>query len=124
MVKIVKHNDLNVYKLSFEGGMVIYETIKSFPKEEMYSLTDQIRRSSRSVSGNLAEAWLKRRYEKAFIAKLNDAEGEAAETQTWLEYALACKYIKEDVFISLNEKYNQIIGMIVTMINNPKNWTL
>ncbi len=73
--------------------MGIYHTSKLFPKEETYSLTDQIRRSSRSVSGNLAEAWRKRRYEKAFIAKLSDAEGEAAETQTWLEYAHACEYI-------------------------------
>lgn len=124
MARIVKHSDLNVYKLSFEGGMAVYELTKSFPKEEMYSLTDQIRRSSRLVSGNLAEAWRKRRYEKAFISKLNDAEGEAAETQTWLEYALACNYISENVFSSLNEKYNQIIGMIVAMINNPKSWIL
>lgn len=124
MVRIVRHNDLNVYKLSFESGMAIYELTKIFPKEEMYSLTDQIRRSSRSVSGNLAEAWRKRRYEKAFISKLNDAEGEAAETQVWLEYALACNYISETNFTSLNEKYEQIIGMIVTMINNPKNWTI
>lgn len=124
MARIVKHNDLNVYKLSFEGGMAIYELTKTFPREEMYSLTDQIRRSSRSVSGNISEARRKRRYEKAFISKLSDAEGEAGETQTWLEYALACNYISEDVFSSLNAKYDQIIGMIVTMINNPKNWTL
>lgn len=104
--------------------MAIYELTKKFPEEEMYSLSDQIRRSSRSVSGNLAEAWRKRRYEKAFISKLNDAEGEAAETQTWLEYALACNYISENIFTSLNDTYNQIIGMIVTMTNNPKNWTI
>ena len=78
MGNINTHKDLRVYLLSFEAGMEIYHLTKSFPKEETYSLTDQIRRSSRSVSGNLAEAWRKRRYEKAFISKLNECEGEAA----------------------------------------------
>lgn len=82
MGSIKTHKDLKVYQLSFEAGMLIFDVTKSFPKEERFSLTDQIRRSSRSVSGNLAEAWRKRRYEKAFIAKLSDVEGEAAETQT------------------------------------------
>lgn len=124
MAKIIKHNDLDVYRISFETGMEVYHTSKLFPKEETYSLTDQIRRSSRSVSGNLAEAWRKRRYEKAFIAKLSDAEGEAAETQTWLEYALACEYIDKETFLKLNDRYDHIIGIIVNMINNPGKWTL
>jgi len=95
MEKIKSHRDLRVYKLSFESGMEIYKLTKNFPKDETYSLTDQIRRSSRSVSGNIAEAWRKRRYDKAFVSKLNDSEGEAAETQVWLEYALSCEYISK-----------------------------
>ena len=124
MVKINTHKDLRVYQLSFEAGMEIFNLSKSFPKEETYSLTDQIRRSSRSVSGNLAEAWRKRRYEKAFVAKLSDSEGEAAETQVWLDYALACKYINEKDHTENFEKYNSILGMLVTMIINPDKWTL
>lgn len=113
-----------MFQLSFEAGMEIYNLSKSFPKEETYSLTDQIRRSSRSVSGNLAEAWRKRRYEKAFIAKLSDCEGEAAETQVWLEYALACNYITKETFTILNQKYDYILGMLVNMAINPQKWTL
>lgn len=124
MARIIKHTDLRVFQLSFEVGMNVFEISKIFPKEEMYSLTDQIRRSSRSVSGNLAEVWRKRRYEKAFVAKLSDAEGEAAETQTWLKYAVACGYIEHKTFEQLNEKYDHIIGMIVNMINNPEKWKL
>jgi len=96
---------------------------KSFPKEETYSLTDQIRRSSRSVSGNLAEAFRKRRYIKAFVAKLSDAEGEAAETQVWLDYAHACEYISSDDHKILDDKYDHIISMIVNMSNKPENWS-
>ena len=84
-VKITRHQNLDVYKRSFQAAMQIFEVSKQFPKEETYSLTDQIRRSSRSVCANLAEAWRKRRYEAAFVNKLNDSEGESAETQTWLE---------------------------------------
>jgi four helix bundle protein len=88
MDKIKTHRDLNVFKLSFEAGMEVFEITKEFPKDEMYSLTDQIRRSSRSVSGNIAEAFRKRKYPKSFVAKLSDSEGEAAETQVWLDYAI------------------------------------
>ncbi|MGC9152036.1 MAG: four helix bundle protein [Microbacter sp.] len=95
-----------------------------FSSEEKYALTDQIRRSSRSVSGNLAEAWRKRRYEKAFIAKLNDCEGEAAETQVWLEYALACECIDKGTFENLYKKYDDMLGMLVNMSINPSKWTL
>lgn len=122
MGDIKTHQNLRVFQLSFEAGMMIFKMTKLFPKEEMYSLTDQIRRSSRSVSGNLAEAWRKRRYEKAFVAKLSDCEGEAAETQVWLAYALACNYIKNEEYESLYEKYNNILGMLVTMINQPEKW--
>jgi four helix bundle protein len=124
MEKIKSHRDLRVYKLSFETGMEIYKLTKNFPKDETYSLTDQIRRSSRSVSGNIAEAWRKRRYDKAFISKLNDSEGEAAETQVWLEYALSCEYISKDSFEKLNENYEYILGMLVNMSRNPEKWNL
>ncbi|MGB8376349.1 MAG: four helix bundle protein [Salegentibacter sp.] len=124
MERIRTHKDLRVYQLSFGAGMEIFVLSKCFPKEETFSLTDQIRRSSRSVSGNLAEAWRKRRYEKAFVAKLSDAEGEAAETQVWLDYGLACRYIDEKEHDELFRKYNSILGMIVTMIINPEKWTL
>ncbi len=121
--KIKTHKDLKVFQLSFEAAMEIFHISKSFPKEETYSLTDQIRRSSRSVSGNLAEAFRKRKYPKAFIAKLSDCEGEAAETQVWLDYALACNYITEDTHAALFDKYDHIIAMIVTMASKPQNWT-
>jgi len=124
MKKIISHKDLKVYQLSFEAAMQIFETSKSFPPEEKYSLTDQIRRSSRSVSGNIAEAWRKRRYEKSFVAKLSDSEGEAAETQVLLDYAFACKYINEDLFNEIYPKYDYILAMLVKMILNPQQWTL
>ena len=94
--KIRTHRDLKVYARAFDVAMKIFKASKAFPKEEVYSLTDQIRRSSRSVCANLAEAWRKRRYEAAFIAKLTDAEAEAAETQVWLEFAVKCAYIDRD----------------------------
>lgn len=124
MAKIVCHTELRVYKLSFELGMEIYELSKTFPREEMYSLTDQIRRSSRSVSGNIAEAWRKRSYPKSFVAKLSDSDGEAAETQVWLEYALGCNYIGQELFNELNKKYNHLLGMLVTMMIHPEKWSL
>jgi four helix bundle protein len=124
-MKIIKsHKELEVYQLSFSTGMEIFEMTKSFPKEETYSLTDQIRRSSRSVSGNLAEAFRKRRYPKHFISKLSDSEGEAAETQVWLDYAYACNYISKDVHLDLTDKYDHLIAMIINMIRKPENWSL
>ncbi|GEN75068.1 four helix bundle protein [Chryseobacterium hagamense] len=122
MSTIKFHQDLKVYQHSFDAAMEIYELSKTFPKEEIYSLTDQLRRSSRSVSANISEAWGKRKYERSFIAKLTDSEGEARETQTWLQFALACKYINEEQFRILNKQYNQIIGMLVNMMVQSKNW--
>ena len=107
--------ELNVYCLAFETAMEIFELSKSFPPEEKFSLTDQIRKSSRSVCTNLAEAWRKRRYKAMFINKLTDSEQEAAETQTWLEFALACKYINQVTFKALDEKYEHIFAQIITM---------
>lgn len=123
MERIRTHRELRVYQLSFEAGMEIFRISKTFPKEEMYSLTDQIRRSSRSVSGNLAEAFRKRRYPKSFISKLSDAESEAAETQVWLDYALECEYLDSEAHAALNDKYDHIISMIVNMCNKPENWS-
>jgi four helix bundle protein len=117
------HKDLMVYQKSFSVAMEIYLISKNFPIEERYSLTDQIRRSSRSVSANITEAWRKRRYEKSFISKLNDADGEAAETQNWLDFAFACGYISEEIFLDLYKKYDDILGMIVSMTINSKKWT-
>ena len=104
-MKIRTHNDLEVYKLAFEAAMEIFEISKKFPVEEKYSLTDQIRRSSRSVSANLAEAFRKRKYPKAFVSKLTDSEGEAAETQVWLDFAMRCQYIDNPAHKILFENY-------------------
>jgi len=122
MSTIRSHKDLNVYQASFGAAVEIFNASVSFPKEEKYSLTDQIRRSSRSVSANLAEAFRKRRYEKAFVAKLTDAEGEAAETQVWLDFSLAHQYTTPEVHDQLFEKYEIIINQILKMIISPGNW--
>lgn len=124
LTKITSHKELRVYQLSFEIGMEIFHITKTFPKEERYSLTDQIRRSSRSVSGNLAEAWRKRRYEKAFVAKLSDVEAEAAETQVWLDYAFECKYLTKEDHERIIDNYEHIIAMVVKMIINSNKWTI
>lgn len=121
--KLVKtHFDLEIYQLSFDSAMEIFEFSKRFPAEERYSLTDQIRRSSRSVCANIAKAWRKRRYEAAFISKLNDAEAEAAETQTWLQFALKCGYIARDQARELYKKHETVLGKTVRIIHNPKPW--
>lgn len=104
--------------------MDVFELSKSFPVEERYSLIDQMRRSSRSVSGNLAEAWRKRRYSKAFISKLSDSEAEAAETQVWLDYSLECGYITTEKHKELYETYDFILGIFVKMIIKPEDWTI
>jgi len=118
------HQELNVYQMAFKTSMEIFKITKSFPKEEIYSLTSQIRRSSRSVSANIAEAFRKRRYEKAFIAKLSDSEAEAAETQVWLEYSFECEYISKESRTKLFNDYENIIGKIVNMINHPEKWSI
>jgi four helix bundle protein len=122
-MKIRSHRELDVYKMAFEAAMKIFELSKSFPKEETYSLTDQIRRSSRSVCSNLAEAFRKRKYPKSFISKLTDSESEAAETQTWLDFAFSCSYISESVHKELDDLYEKIIGKLVNMALHPENWS-
>jgi four helix bundle protein len=120
---IRSHKELDVYKLAFRLAMDIYNLTKSFPKEEQYGLTSQIRNSSRSVAANLAEAFRKRRYEKAFVAKLSDSEGESAETQTWIDFSYNCGYISQEICHQLNSEYEHIIAMIVNMIKSPSKWS-
>jgi four helix bundle protein len=122
-MKIRTHMDLEVYQLAFTAAMKIFEISKNFPKEETYSLTDQIRRSSRSVCSNQAEAFRKRRYPKSFISKLSDSESEAAETQTWLDFSLKCSYVSIKEHDELNETYDNIIGKLVNMSLHPENWS-
>ena len=121
---IKHHKDLEIYKIAFDTAMIIYELSKKFPKEETYSLTDQIRRSSRSVCANLAEAWRKRRYEAAFRAKSNDSEAEAAETQIWIKFAVKCNYLDVELGREIYATYNKILGSLVKMINNPSVWII
>jgi len=122
--KIVSHTDLEVYQKAFEAAMRIFDISKSFPKEERYSLTDQIRRASRSVCSNVAEGWRKRRYEAAFKSKMSDAEGEAAETQVWLQFAVKCEYMTKKDARELYTICDEIIGTLVGMINHPETWIL
>ena len=114
--KDIKHfRDLEVYQIAFEKAMQIYKMTKCFPQEEIYSITDQIRRSSRSVCSNIAEGWRKRRYKKVFINKLTDSQQEASETQTWLEFSLKCQYINNEQFQELDLIYESIIKMLNSM---------
>lgn len=124
-MKMVKyHWQLDVHKLAVDAAMEIFELTKIFPKDERYSLTDQIRRSSRSVSVQIAEAWRRRKYEAVFVNKVNESEGEAAETQGWLEYAVKCGYLNRNNGRQVHRTYDRILGKLVTMGNNPKRWVL
>jgi four helix bundle protein len=118
--KISSFKDLRVYKLAFEVQQEIFETSKRFPGGERYALTDQVRRASRSVGANLAEAWQKRRYVAHFVSKLTDADGEQAETQHWLDTATACNYVSEKEQEVLLEKCARIGQMLGTMIAKPE----
>jgi four helix bundle protein len=122
--KIQTHRDLLVYQKSFEAAMQLFELSKNYPKEETYSLTDQMRCSSRSVCANLAEAWRKRRYQNAFVSKVCDSEGEAAETQVWIEFSVGCGYMNKTEARSLYNAYDEIIAMLVSMSNAPEKWVL
>jgi four helix bundle protein len=121
---ISSYRELIVYQAAMDRAFDIFNLTKIFPAEEKYSLTDQIRRSSRSVCANIAEAWRKRRYKAAFIAKLNDAETEAGETQVWLEISLKVGYIDKDKFDILDQAYNHIISQLVIMINSTDKWII
>jgi four helix bundle protein len=122
--RIRKHTDLDVYCRAFSAAMRWFELSKEFPVEERFSLTDQGRRSSRSICANLAEAWRKRGYPAAFVSKLSNSEAEASETQTWIQFAVECKYLDEEPARTLYTEYDNIIGMLVNMIKEPEKWAL
>jgi four helix bundle protein len=115
---------LDVYQNALATGLRVYELSKKFPAEERYALTDQIRRSSRSVCANIAEAWRKRRYEAAFVSKLSDAETEAAETQVHAEFAFHHRYLSREEFLEVDDAYEKIIGQLVKMIDQPQKWLI
>ena len=125
MPRFAKHfRELEVYQASLDAAMVIFRISGSFPAEERFSMTSQMRRSSRSVCANLAEAWRKRRYAAAFVGKLSDAEGEAAETQVWLDLAQRSRFISKDEATQLDARYEVILGMLVKMIDRPEKWII
>lgn len=123
-MKFTKHEDLEVYQLSFKAAMMIFELSFSFPKEERYSLTDQIRRSSRSVCANIAEAFYRRKYPKYFISNLAIAIAESGETRVWLDFSHECKYLSVETKNKLCDDYSKIIGKLIIMCNQPEKWTL
>ena len=122
--KIKSYKDLRVFQNAMDAAMKIFQLTKPFPPEEKYAMTDQMRGSSRSVCSNLSEAWRKRRYKAAFIAKLNNSEGKACETQVWIEFARRCKYLGDDVCDDLHSAYDLILGQLVKMINEPDKWLI
>ena len=117
------YKDLKVYQSSYQLALDIHTISKIFPKEEKYSLIDQIRRSSRSIPANLAEAWKKRRYEKAFIAKVIDAAGEAGETEVWLDFAKDFGYLDDYKYRELMSKYDEVNRMLFGMIDKADKFT-
>ena len=122
--RITHHWQLEVFTLSREGAQKFFRLSKRFPKEETYSLTDQGRRASRAVGALIAEAWRRRKYEAAFVNKLNEAEGEAAETQVWIMHAVDCEYLSKSEARDLHKLYDRILGKLVNMGNNPGPWLL
>ena len=122
--RISSYKDLDVFQRAMDLAMEIFVQTKKFPREEQYSLVDQIRRSSRSICANIGEAWRKRRYKAAFISKLSDVETEACETQVWIELAHRCEYVTEKEAMQLDAKCNHIIAQIVRMIAEPEKWLI
>lgn len=114
--------ELRVYRAGFESAQRIFEMTKRFPTEERYSLTDQIRRASRSVCANIAEAWRKHRYPLAFVSKLSDADGEAAEVRVWLDFAQGCGYLRNGSWEELDDKYDHICAQLRKMMEEPARW--
>jgi four helix bundle protein len=124
MAIICDYKELRVHQAALEAAMEIFELSKKFPPEEKYSLTDQVRRSSRSVCANIASAWRKRRYPGSFVSKLSDAEEEAEETRVWMLFAQRCRYLAEAKAQELDDVYDKILGQLVTMISEPEKWTI
>lgn len=120
--KVRDFAELNVYRSAFDAALVIFELSKRFPAEERYSLTDQIRRSSRSICANIAEAWMKRRYPASFVSKLSDANAEAAETQVWLTMAFRCGYLDEHKHAKLIDRYRHICAQLMKMMSAADLW--
>ena len=123
-MQIRSAKDLTVYQKAYELAMEIFAASKGFPAGEKYSLTDQIRRSSRSVCANLREAWSKRRYEAHFVSKLTDADGENAETETWLDFACDCKYLSQRDHNAFAAQCHEVGAMLGSMINKPSSFIL
>jgi len=121
-MRVADYKQLRVYKLAFESAMQIFQLTRKWPSEERFSLTGQMRRSSRSVCANLAEAWRKRRYEGAFISKLSDSDGEAAETEVHLDFALHCSYLSKEDHASLRDHYDHICRQLTNMMNDARSW--
>lgn len=124
MQNIRSYKELRVYQAAIEAAMRIFEITKRFPPEERFSMTDQMRRASRSVCSNIGEAWRKRRYPAHFVSKLSDSEGEAEETRVWLDLALRCKYISEEEAIELDHAYDGVLAQLVRMIEHPEQWSI
>jgi four helix bundle protein len=122
-MKISSHEELIVFRKSFQLALIIFELTKKFPGEERYSLTDQIRRSSRSVAVNIAEAYRKRFYQAAFISSLVISEAEAAETQVWLKFAFEFRYLDNVTASPIISDYDEVIRMLISMRNNPSKWS-
>ncbi|MCL4482485.1 MAG: four helix bundle protein [Bacteroidetes bacterium] len=123
-MRLKSHKDLIVFKSAIKLAIRIHQLSKNFPNEEKYSLTDQIRRSSRSVAANIAEAFRKRRYPKSFISKLSDSEGEAAETQVWLYFIETFEYLDSSVTEDIDAQYEHLLAQLVTMIQSPEKWSM
>jgi four helix bundle protein len=117
---ITSHKDLVVYQKAFQQAMKIFRLTRGFPKTERYSLTDQIRRSSRSVCVNIGEAWRKTRYPAHFVSKLTDADAEASETLIWLDFSLECAYLSRQIHEELSQNYDEIGRMLGSMITSPE----
>ena len=124
MVSIRHFQELDVYQLAMRTSMILFELSKAFPLDERYSLTDQVRRSSRSVCANIAEAWRKRRYPNSFVSKLSDAEAEAAETQVWIEFSVKSGYLDPNDAHKLDKQYEFIQGKIIQMLSHPDQWCI
>ena len=122
MSKVGSLKDLIVYQKAYKVAMEIFKISKDFPKEEKYSLTDQMRRSSRSVTACIAEAWAKRSYERSFISKLTDSLGEEYETEVWVDYSRDCQYIQKETQERILSEYDEVRKMLISMINNPDKW--
>ena len=123
-MRLKSHKELIVFKSAIDLALRIHELSRIFPPEEKYSLTDQVRRSSRSVAANIAEAFRKRRYPKSVISKLSDSEGEAAETQVWLYMIKTLGYEDSSVADDLDSQYEHLIAKLVTIIHSPEKWSM